>query len=162
MTVLFFFSFLFHYIFPFRVIYLVLFIILGTVLLIRMGIFDCVIIFGSYVRNCIFVQVWLIRYFMTMGSLSLRFIILQEKGDKKIGIVSFVHSLSSFAIYFVIFYSLLNVVYIRGIFVVSVCQGLFSYMLVRVWLYFLFLSSHIRVCQLVHFSYSYVAYSHHF
>ena len=69
---------------------------------------------------------------MTMGSLSLRFIILQEKGDKKIGIVSFVHSLSSFAIYFVIFYSLLNVVYIRGIFVVSVCQGLFSYMLVRV------------------------------
>ena len=124
--------FLFFTTFPFRFIYFVLFIILGTVLLIRMGIFDCVFIFGSYVRDFIFCSGLINSVFYDHGFIIITIHNIAGKGIKKIGIVSFVPSLSSLAIYFLISYTLLNVVYIRGIFVVSVCQGLCSYMLVRV------------------------------
>ena len=127
MTVLFFFSFLFHYIFPFRVIYLVLFIILGTVLLIRMGIrLRFYIWFVPYVRDFIFCSGLINSVFYDHGFIIITIHNIAGKGIKKIGIVSFVPSLSSLAIYFLISYTLLNVVYIRGIFVVSVCQGLCS------------------------------------
>ena len=118
--------FLFFTTFPFRFIYFVLFIILGTVLLIRMGIFDCVFIFGSYVRDFIFCSGLINSVFYDHGFIIITIHNIAGKGIKKIGIVSFVPSLSSLAIYFLISYTLLNVVYIRGIFVVSVCQGLFS------------------------------------
>ena len=98
---------------------------------------------------------------MTVSSLSLRFMILQEKRDNKIGNVSFVLSLSSFAIFFIIFYSLLNVIHIRDIFVVSVCLGLFSYLFVCSNL-IIFSSSHFRVCLLARFGYFNVMYSHNF
>ena len=69
-----------------------------------MGIFDFVIVFGSYVRGFI-----LFGFIVTIHNIA-------GKRIEKIGIVSFVPSLSSFAIYFVISYSLFNVVYIYVIF----------------------------------------------